>query len=203
MTQDSNADVHEHSLDKSNEPGEFQGDSTSNEDVMQECVGSESSESSENSEEMNEIDIVRRQAAENHDQYVRIAAELENYRKRAGRDVENARLYGAERLVQMLLPIRDSLEAGVAVEQADIEVLLEGKKATLRLLDAAFEQFGIQEIDPEAEPFDPNKHEAITLASSDTVEPDTVLTVVQKGYVMHDRLLRPARVIVSKEPDGP
>ena len=105
--------------------------------------------------------------------------------------------------MQMLLPIRDSLEAGVAVEQADIEVLLEGKKATLRLLDAAFEQFGIQEIDPEAEPFDPNKHEAITLASSDTVEPDTVLTVVQKGYVMHDRLLRPARVIVSKEPDGP
>jgi molecular chaperone GrpE len=128
---------------------------------------------------------------------------LENYRRRAGRDMENARLYGAERLVQMLLPIRDSLEAGVAVEQADIEVLLEGKKATLRLLDAAFEQFGIQEIDPEAEPFDPNKHEAITLASSDTVEPDTVLTVVQKGYVMHDRLLRPARVIVSKEPDGP
>ena len=197
MTQDSNADVHEHSLDKSNEPGEFQGDSTSNEDVMQECVGSESSE------EINEIDVVRRQAAENHDQYVRVAAELENYRRRAGRDMENARLYGAERLVQMLLPIRDSLEAGVAVEQADIEVLLEGKKATLRLLDAAFEQFGIQEIDPEAEPFDPNKHEAITLASSDTVEPDTVLTVVQKGYVMHDRLLRPARVIVSKEPDGP
>ncbi len=197
MTQDSNADVHEHSLDKSNEPGDFQGDSTSNEDVMQECVGSESSE------EINEIDVVRRQAAENHDQYVRVAAELENYRRRAGRDMENARLYGAERLVQMLLPIRDSLEAGVAVEQADIEVLLEGKKATLRLLDAAFEQFGIQEIDPEAEPFDPNKHEAITLASSDTVEPDTVLTVVQKGYVMHDRLLRPARVIVSKEPDGP
>jgi molecular chaperone GrpE len=197
MTQDSNADVQEHSLDEPNEPGEFQCDSTSNEDVMQECVGSESSE------EINEIDVVRRQAAENHDQYVRVAAELENYRRRAGRDMENARLYGAERLVQMLLPIRDSLEAGVAVEQADIEVLLEGKKATLRLLDAAFEQFGIQEIDPEAEPFDPNKHEAITLASSDTVEPDTVLTVVQKGYVMHDRLLRPARVIVSKEPDGP
>jgi len=199
MTQDSSVDAQEHSLDEPNEADEVQGDSTSNEDATQEHVGLEGSE--EISEDIDELDVLRRQAAENHDQYVRVAAELENYRRRAGRDVENARLYGAERLVQVLLPVRDSLEAGVAVEQADVGVLLEGKKATLRLLDAAFEQFGIKEIDPEAEPFDPNQHEAITLASSNTVEPDTVLTVVQKGYVMHDRLLRPARVIVSKEPD--
>ena len=196
MTQNSNDDAQEDSLDESVMTDGFQSGSESNEDIAQEKNDSEMPE-----EIIDEIELCRRQAAESHDKYVRIAAELENYRRRAGRDVENARLYGAERLVQALLPVRDSLEAAVSVEQVDVEVLLEGKKATLRLLDSAFEQFDIKELDPEAEPFDPSKHEAITLASSNTVEPDTVLTVVQKGYVMHERLLRPARVIVSKEPD--
>ena len=149
-----------------------------------------------------EIELLRQQAQDNHDKFVRAAAELENYRKRAARDVENARRYGLERLAQALLPVRDSLEAGVAsAEQADVEALLDGKKATLRLLDAALEQVGIEELDPEGEPFDPAKHEAMTLAPSDTAEPNTVLTVVQKGYAIHDRLLRPARVIVAREPD--
>lgn len=196
MTQNSNDDAQEDSLDESVMTDGFQSGSESNEDIAQEKNDSEMPE-----EIIDEIELCRRQAAESHDKYVRIAAELENYRRRAGRDVENARLFGAERLVQALLPVRDSLEAAVSVEQVDVEVLLEGKKATLRLLDSAFEQFDIKELDPEAEPFDPSKHEAITLASSNTVEPDTVLTVVQKGYVMHERLLRPARVIVSKEPD--
>ena len=195
MTQDSSDDAQEHSLDESGETNDLQSSSASNEDVKQE------KNDSDKSEDIDELDLCRSQAAESHDKYVRIVAELENYRRRAGRDIENARLYGVERIVQALLPVRDSLEAGVAVEQIDEEVLLEGKKATLRLLDSAFEQFGIKELDPEAEPFDPSKHEAITLASSNTVEPDTVLTVVQKGYIMHERLLRPARVIVSKEPD--
>ena len=196
MTQNSSDDAQEDSLDESVMTDGFQSGSESNEDIAQEKNDSEMPE-----EIIDEIELCRRQAAESHDKYVRIAAELENYRRRAGRDVENARLFGAERLVQALLPVRDSLEAAVSVEQVDVEVLLEGKKATLRLLDSAFEQFDIKELDPEAEPFDPSKHEAITLASSNTVEPDTVLTVVQKGYVMHERLLRPARVIVSKEPD--
>ena len=196
MTQNSNDDAQEDSLDESVMTDGFQSGSELNEDIAQEKNDSEMPE-----EIIDEIELCRRQAAESHDKYVRIAAELENYRRRAGRDVENARLFGAERLVQALLPVRDSLEAAVSVEQVDVEVLLEGKKATLRLLDSAFEQFDIKELDPEAEPFDPSKHEAITLASSNTVEPDTVLTVVQKGYVMHERLLRPARVIVSKEPD--
>ena len=148
-----------------------------------------------------EIELLRQQAQDNHEKFIRAAAELENYRKRAARDVENARRYGLERLAQALLPVRDSLEAGVAsAEQADVEALLDGKKATLRLLDAALEQVGIEELDPEGEPFDPSKHEAMTLAPSDTAEPNTVLTVVQKGYAIHDRLLRPARVIVAREP---
>ncbi len=148
-----------------------------------------------------EIEALRQQAEDNHQKYLRAAAELENFRKRAARDVENARRYGLERLAEALLPVKDSLEAGLAsAEQADPEALLDGKKATLRLLDAAFEQVGIEELDPEGEPFDPAKHEAMTMAPSDTAEPDTVLTVIQKGYAIHDRLLRPARVIVSQEP---
>ena len=148
-----------------------------------------------------EIELLRKQADENQDKFIRAAAELENFRKRAGREVENARRYGLERLAQGLLPIRDSLEAGLSsAEQADVEALLDGEKAMLRLLDSAFEQAGIEELDPQGEPFDPVKHEAMTLAPSKTVEPNTVLTVVQKGYAIHDRLLRPARVIVAREP---
>jgi molecular chaperone GrpE len=148
-----------------------------------------------------EIELLRKQVDENQDKFIRAAAELENFRKRAGREVENARRYGIERLAQALLPIRDSLEAGLSsVEQADVEALLNGEKAMLRLLDSAFEQAGIEELDPQGEPFDPAKHEAMTLAPSEIAEPNTVLTVVQKGYAMHDRLLRPARVIVAQEP---
>ena len=147
-----------------------------------------------------EIELLRKQADENQDKFIRAAAELENFRKRASREVENARRYGLERLAQALLPIRDSLEAGLAsAEQADVEALLDGEKAMLRLLDSAFEQSGIEELDPQGEPFDPAKHEAMTLAPSEIVEPNTVLTVVQKGYAIHDRLLRPARVIVAQE----
>lgn len=147
-----------------------------------------------------ELDVARQEANENLERYLRLAAELENLRKRSARELENARKYGLERLAQSLLPVRDSLSAGVAnAENADVDVLLEGKRATLRLLDAALEQVGIVELDPEGEPFDPARHEAITMQPSTTSEPNTVLTVVQTGYAIHDRLLRPARVIVAQE----
>ncbi len=87
-----------------------------------------------------------------------------------------------------------------AGDNVDVPALLEGKRATLRLLDAALEQAGVAELDPEGEPFDPARHEAMTMQPSATAEPNTVLTVIQKGYSIHDRLLRPARVIVSQAP---
>ncbi len=158
-------------------------------------------------EPLSELERAQHKADENLENYLRIAAELENLRKRGAREQENARKYGQERLAQALLPVRDSLEAGVAAAdsadaeaKADVEALLEGKRATLRLLDAALEQAGVVEFDPEGEPFDPARHEAMTMQPSDTAEPDTVLTVIQKGYFIHDRLLRPARVIVSQAP---
>lgn len=148
-----------------------------------------------------EIAALREQAAANHDRYLRAVAELENVRKRAARDVENARRYGLERLAQALLPVIDSLEAGLAsAEQASAESLLDGKKATMRLLNSALEQVGIKEVDPHGEPFDPALHEAMAMAPSEGAEPGTVMEVFQKGYSIHDRLLRAARVVVAKEP---
>ncbi len=158
-------------------------------------------------EPLSELENVQREAAESRDNYLRVAAELENLRKRGARELENARKYGLERLAQALLPVRDSLEAGVAAaddsdaaDNTDVESLREGKRATLRLLDAALKQAGVAEFDPEGEPFDPARHEAMTMQPSATAEPNTVLTVIQKGYLIHDRLLRPARVIVSEAP---
>ena len=147
-----------------------------------------------------EIEALREQAAANHDRYLRAVAELENVRRRAARDVENARRYGLERLARALLPVIDSLEAGLAsADQASAESLLDGKKATMRLLNSALEQVGIKELDPHGEPFDPAQHEAMAMAPSKEAEPGTVLEVFQKGYSIHDRLLRAARVVVARE----
>ena len=148
-----------------------------------------------------ELQILRDHAEANHDKYLRAVAELENVRKRAARDVQNARRYGLERLARALLPVRDSLEAGLASADQDApDSLLDGKRATLRLLDAALEQAGVKELDPHGEPFDPALHEAMAVASSQQAEPGTVLEVFQKGFSTHDRLLRPARVVVVQEP---
>jgi molecular chaperone GrpE len=151
-----------------------------------------------------DVETLRGQAEENRNKYLRAAAELENFRKRSARDVDQARKFGAERLASAILPVRDSLEASVAVLTAEsapsVDRVLEGERATLRLLDQALEAAGVREIDPHGEPFDPAQHEAISVRPSATAEPSTVLEVVQKGYEIHDRLLRPARVVVSKEP---
>ena len=151
--------------------------------------------------ELAELQAIRGLAAANHDRYLRAVAELENVRKRAARDVEKARRYGLERLAQALLPVIDSLEAGLAsAEQATAESLLDGKRATMRLMNSALEQVGIKELDPHGEPFDPALHEAMAVAPSDNAEPGTVIEVFQKGYSIHDRLLRAARVVVAGEP---
>ena len=151
--------------------------------------------------ELAELQAMRELAAANHDRYLRAVAELDNVRKRAARDVEKARRYGLERLAQALLPVIDSLEAGLAsAEQATAESLLDGKRATMRLMNSALEQVGIKELDPHGEPFDPALHEAMAVAPSDNAEPGTVIEVFQKGYSIHDRLLRAARVVVAGEP---
>lgn len=141
-------------------------------------------------------------ADENWEKYLRAVAEADNIRKRAARDVENARKYALERFISELLAVRDSLEMGLAAaEGADADSLLEGSQATLKQLASTMERFGVEEVDPQGEPFDPERHEAMTMQPSREVEPDTVLTVYQKGYLLNGRLLRPARVVVAA-PDG-
>ena len=146
-----------------------------------------------------DLEALRREADEHRDRYVRAIAELDNFRKRSAREIEGARKFGAERLAQAILPVRDSLEAGLAAaEKAGQSALLDGQRATLRLFDEALTASGIREINPVGEPFDPNKHEALSLVPAAGVAPDTVLEVVQKGYELNERLLRAAKVLVAR-----
>jgi molecular chaperone GrpE len=137
-------------------------------------------------------------AEENRNNYLRAAAESENVRRRAQRDVEAASRYAIERFAADLLEARDSLELGLAAgTTGDPGRILEGMEATLRLIDKAFERSGLTVVDPAGLAFDPRFHEAMAMQPSAEQPPGTVLTVVQKGYMLNGRLLRPARVLVA------
>ena len=138
-------------------------------------------------------------AAENRDSYLRAVAEMDNYRKRTERELENARKFAVERFAQDLVTVGDALEAGINAGVANPgPALLEGAQATLKQLNRAFEKAGMKIIDPAGQPFDPEWHEAMVAQESRDHPPNTVLSVIQKGYSLNGRLLRPARVIVSK-----
>ena len=148
-----------------------------------------------------ELAEAREKAEENWNLYLRAAAEVENVRKRATRDVENAHKFALENFSRELLAVVDSLEMGLAAtDDADPAALREGSEATCKLLKTTLERFGIAEVDPEGEPFDPEMHEAISMMPAENVEPGSVAQVIQKGYALNGRLLRPARVIVAAEP---
>ncbi len=140
-------------------------------------------------------------ATENWNSYLRAVAELENFRKRTDREIDNARKYAIERFAQELVTVGDSLEAGIAAGAANPgPALLEGAQATLKQLHRAFDKAGVKIIDPAGQPFDPAWHEAMVAQESADQPANTVLSVIQKGYALNGRLLRPARVIVSKSP---
>jgi molecular chaperone GrpE len=138
-------------------------------------------------------------AAENKDLYMRALAEIENVRKRAARDVEQAHKFAVDRFASDLIGVKDSLELGLASE-GSAEALRQGTEATVKVLTKAFERAGLTELEPKGEPFNPELHEAMVMQPSAEAEPNTVLQVVQKGYQLNGRLLRAARVIVAKEP---
>ena len=147
------------------------------------------------------VTTLEAKANENWDLYLRAAAETANVRKRAARDIEKAHKFALENFGRELLAVVDSLEIGLAAaDSADSESLVEGSKATLKLLATTLERFGVAAVDPQGEPFDPEFHEAMSVQPSSDAEPGSVLTVVQKGYTLNGRLLRPARVIVAAEP---
>jgi len=143
----------------------------------------------------------RTKADEHWDQCLRLQAELENLRKRSERDLANAHKFALEKFAADLLPVRDSLEMGIAAaqeESAELARLREGSELTLKMLAAALEKYNIKEINPLNERFNPEYHEAMSMQERADVAPNTVVTVVQKGYLLNDRLIRPAMVIVSR-----
>lgn len=136
-------------------------------------------------------------AAEHYDAWLRAKAESENVRRRAQEDIAKASKFAAEKFANAMLPVKDSLEAALASENQTIESLREGVELTLKQLVSAFQSAEISEEDPAGKKFDPNKHQAIGTLESDG-EPNLVLNVLQKGYLLHERVLRPAMVMVSK-----
>ena len=150
------------------------------------------------------LEAAEAKAGENWDQFLRAKAEIENLRRRAERDLENAHKYALDRITQELLPVVDSMELGLAAATSDgasVEKLQEGTELTLKMLLTALEKFGITPVDPEGERFNPEYHQAMTTQPSSIVEPNTVLNVFQKGYLLNDRLIRPALVVVSSGDD--
>ncbi|MBL8375773.1 nucleotide exchange factor GrpE [Accumulibacter sp.] len=161
-------------------------------------------ESSSAAEEMPSLDQALQQAQlksdEYHDAWLRAKAETENVRRRAQEDIAKAAKFAIDRFARELLAVKDSLEAALGIETASVESLRSGTELTLRQLVSAFEKSALTEVNPIGEKFDPHRHQAISVVESEH-EPNTVVTVLQKGYLLADRVLRPALVIVAKGSD--
>ncbi len=140
--------------------------------------------------------------ADKHNEMLRAYAELENARKRAEKEVDSARKFALERFVSELLPFKDSLDLGVAAADNAVEIasLKEGMQLSAQMFAGILEKFGVQVIDPAGEKFNPDLHQAISMQESAEAEPNAVLHVVQRGYRLHARLIRPAMVVVAKAP---
>jgi len=151
-----------------------------------------------------ELDLAQTALAEYKEKYLRSMAEVENVRRRAANDVANARKFAVEGFAGESLQVRDSLELARVVEvseedQGVVEKMKEGLDLTLKQLDSVFEKFGIKAVEPApGDRLDPELHQAMTIQESDSIEPNHIVTVIQKGYTINERLLRPAMVIVAK-----
>ncbi|MEC9239209.1 MAG: nucleotide exchange factor GrpE [Pseudomonadota bacterium] len=166
-------------------------------------------ESAETSPEI-ALEEVREQLADAEDRALRAVAEADNIRKRAEKAVENAHKYALESLTEKLLPVLDSFEKAVEKAADDgqesdgsVHATLEGVELSYRLFIDVLKKAGIKSIDPTGEPFDPEYHEAMSMLENPDAEPGSVLEVVQKGYILNDRLVRPARVLVAKDMSEP
>ena len=138
------------------------------------------------------------------DSMLRMQAEMENLRKRLIKDLERSRARALEGIMNDLLPVRDSLERGMEVDEetTTVAAMIEGKALIIRMLAKVMENHGLKVIDPQGQVFDPELHQAVTMAESVDQEPGVVLEVLQKGFQLNDHLIRPAMVVVSKSPEG-
>ena len=152
-------------------------------------------ESTPSLEEM--IRTAELKAEEHHDAWLRAKAETENVRRRAQEDIAKASKFAVERFARELLAVKDSLEAALAAEAPSVESMRSGTELTLKQLIAAFEKSNLTEVNPQGEKFDPHFHQAISMIDAEQ-EANTVVNVLQKGYLIADRVLRPALVVVAK-----
>ena len=151
------------------------------------------------------LEDARSKADEHWDQLVRARAEIDNLKKRHQRDLEKAHKFSLERFVSALIPVRDSMELGLEAargEGADLDKFHEGAELTLKLLSDVMTKFEVEQVDPTGEPFNPELHQAMSVQAREDLPPNTVAAVVQKGYTLNGRLVRPAMVIVSQAASG-
>jgi len=149
-----------------------------------------------------ELDVAQTEAKKNYELFLRTQAEMENIKRRAQRDLENAHKFGIKKLVEELVPVFDGLEQGLQIELDETDETLKqmhtGLQLTYNILLDTLNKYGIEQLSPEGQAFNPEHHEAISMVEAEGVAPNTVITVFQKGYILNGRLLRPARVIVAK-----
>ena len=156
-----------------------------------------------------EIEALKAQAQEFQEQMLRSQAEMQNVRRRAEIDVEKAHKFALEKFVKELLPVADSLEKAVESTEGHenagelVASIREGVEMTLNLFMGSLGKFNVVQLNPVGEPFDPQQHEAMSMVPAPDAEPNSVVAVVQKGYTLNDRLVRPAMVVVAKADDAP
>jgi molecular chaperone GrpE len=190
---------------KHSEHGQRSDTNTDEADSQQQGEGGnpESGEEMSHEQLLLTLQDAKAKADQHWNQLLLARAELDNNRRRNERDVENAHKFALEKFVRELLPVKDSLDLGLAAalgEGTELEKLREGMALTLKMLGSAMEKFGVSEVDPAGEKFNPERHQAMAMQESPTAEANTVLTVYQKGYLLNDRLIRPAMVVVSSAP---
>ena len=144
------------------------------------------------------VEEAQNRATENWEQVLRMKAEAENQRRRAEKQVEDARKYALQRFVESLLPVRDSLEMGLQAE-GDVESIREGMDLTLKQFTSVMEKFNVETVNPLSEPFNPELHQAVAMQSSEDFDNNVVMDVMQKGYTLNGRVVRPAMVVVCKK----
>ncbi len=163
----------------------------------------ETNEGEEIAEELDsELARAEEELARHREAMLRMQAETENLRKRLTRDLERSRKFALEKIMKDLLQVWDSMERGLEVDaqSLSVESLIEGQQLTLKMLEKVMQDHDLQIIDPAGQPFDPELHQAMTVLPAEDLDENTVIEVLQKGFMLHDRLIRPAMVVVSGKP---
>ncbi|MBW0147488.1 nucleotide exchange factor GrpE [Marinobacter arenosus] len=183
------------------------------EDELKEATEAAAEEAQANDEvaegEDSEVEALRAQVKEAQEQMLRAQAEMQNVRRRAEIDVEKAHKFALEKFVKELLPVADSLEKAVESTEANentgevVASIREGVEMTLSLFMSSLGKFNVEQLNPVGEPFDPQQHEAMSMVPAPDAEPNSVVAVVQKGYLLNGRVVRPAMVVVAKAEDSP